>query len=454
MIKIEELVEQAKNGSKEAYSELIVIIQDYLYKFARTRLDNEEDIEDVIQNTIFIAYLNIRKLRNNRRFKTWITRILINECNKIYKYSKKYANILEKYSNTTVSKEYINKAVDFDDIIEILDERKKEIFELYYKKNLSIKEISEKLNVSENTIKSSLSRGKQKIKEKFKQTSIILLILCLFVTTSVIAISIINYIKSLFETNSVGVENYGTLMAIEDLDWYQQVDMSYIDLGKGYKIKLEYILMDEMNLYLVFDFESAEDISRYRNISLTDLKITNENDDVICDRGNILSTQTQKFIGDKIIEKNNYNMKSLVYMYTYSFPTSEKLNISFSKISLYTKNTQDLIKANTDFQVELSEKFINRRYTLYTSNQDKIKKAIITTTGFYAIIETDSLRKMKTIELIDEADNIYECYTHTLSNYNDSNTFEYIVMSNFNNIENKKLKLMISNDEYELIKHD
>ena len=127
--------------------------------------------------------------------------------------------------------------------------------------------------MSENTIKSELSRGRQKIRKSFKQASIIILILCLLVTTSVIAISIISYIKSLFDVNSVGAKNDGVLMAIENLDWYQQVEMSYIDLGNGYKIKAEYLLIDEMNLYLVFDFQSEEDISKFNNISISDLKL-------------------------------------------------------------------------------------------------------------------------------------------------------------------------------------
>lgn len=60
MIKIEELVVQAKNGDKEAFSKLIIEVQSYLYNVARTKLGNEEDIQDAIQNTIINAYLNIK----------------------------------------------------------------------------------------------------------------------------------------------------------------------------------------------------------------------------------------------------------------------------------------------------------------------------------------------------------------------------------------------------------
>ena len=327
-----------------------------------SRLKDEDNVQDAIQNTILNAYLNIEKLRNTKYFKSWITRILINECNRIYRNSKKDEKLLEKYSNNTV--QCTSKALDFDSIIEILDDSKKKIFELYYKDELTVKEISKKLNMSENTIKSELSRGRKKIRSSFKQVSIIIVILCLLVTTSVIAISIISYIKSLFDLNSVGAKNDGVLIAIENLDWYQQVDMSYIDLGNGYKIKFDYLLIDEMNLYLVLDFESENDISKFKNISLNDLKIVNENNEVICDRENVLSDQTRKILGDKLIENDSHHMKSLIYMYTDAFPISKSLDISFSEITLYTKNKRNVINYDTHLQIDLSEKFIKRKNIL------------------------------------------------------------------------------------------
>ena len=195
------------------------------------------------------------------------------------------------------------------------------------------------MNISETTVKASLNRGRKKLKETFKHIPLFIIILFVFITTTVIAISIISYIKNLFETNSVGANNDGVLMAIENMDWYQQVDMDYMDLGDGYKIKVEYLLMDEMNLYLIFDFQSEEDISKYDNISIPDLKITNEKEEMICDLGNILSNQVQRYSGEKLIEKSKNHMKWLIHMYTVDFPISKKIKIELSKIALYHERT-------------------------------------------------------------------------------------------------------------------
>ena len=87
---MEELVEKAKKNDEIAFNELIISIEKEIYLIARTRLKNEEDIADAMQETIISCYKNLKKLRENSFFKTWTIKILINECNKIYKKNQKY----------------------------------------------------------------------------------------------------------------------------------------------------------------------------------------------------------------------------------------------------------------------------------------------------------------------------------------------------------------------------
>ena len=88
------LVNKAKNGDKEAFCELILIVKDDLYKIAKSRLGNkEDDIFDAIQETIISAYISIGKLKKVLSFKSWIIKILINECNDILKKKSNYNEI-------------------------------------------------------------------------------------------------------------------------------------------------------------------------------------------------------------------------------------------------------------------------------------------------------------------------------------------------------------------------
>ena len=77
------LVTAAKNGDKEAFVQLIRMNKQSLYKAAWVYLRNEQDIADALQNTILSCYENIQGLREVKYFKTWLMRILINECKDI-----------------------------------------------------------------------------------------------------------------------------------------------------------------------------------------------------------------------------------------------------------------------------------------------------------------------------------------------------------------------------------
>ena len=59
-----------------------------MYKMASAYLKNDEDVADAIQDTILSCYENLRSLKQNRYFKTWMLRILINKCKDILKQKK------------------------------------------------------------------------------------------------------------------------------------------------------------------------------------------------------------------------------------------------------------------------------------------------------------------------------------------------------------------------------
>ena len=93
---MEDLVKKSILGDKNAYTQLMNMLKSDLYRVANARLDNIEDINDAINETILKSYKSLKKLKNIQYFKTWITKILINECNNIYRINKKHLEILEK----------------------------------------------------------------------------------------------------------------------------------------------------------------------------------------------------------------------------------------------------------------------------------------------------------------------------------------------------------------------
>lgn len=165
---MEALIIRAKNGDREAYTELIHIIQNDLYRIAKTKLSDDNDICDAIQETMIKTYNKIKKLKDNSKFKGWIIKILINECNLIYKKKKKQENIYEKIINSNADNDdktlYDTESnMDFDLLISRLDYDERLIIILYYNSGFSCSEIASMLSMNINTVKSKLTRSKKKI---------------------------------------------------------------------------------------------------------------------------------------------------------------------------------------------------------------------------------------------------------------------------------------------------
>lgn len=141
-------------------------MQEELYKIARMRLNNEDDINEVIQETMIECYKGLRKLRHNEYFKTWIIKILINKCNKQYKENKK-ENISYEYNNfeNQIKENEIQTDIDFYILISKLDYEERMIMILYYMERYTTKEISKILRKNENTVKTKLSRARTKLRK-------------------------------------------------------------------------------------------------------------------------------------------------------------------------------------------------------------------------------------------------------------------------------------------------
>lgn len=154
--------ELAKRGDKEAFKRLIEQNKKYLFNIAISILGNEEDTGDAIGETIIKAYENIKKLRETKFFRTWLTRILINESKKILISRKKIVSI-EDYKQEK-NNSYLDKEnIDLKNALTKLSTEHYNIIMLFYYNDLKISQIAEILNMPEGTVKSRLSNAKNKL---------------------------------------------------------------------------------------------------------------------------------------------------------------------------------------------------------------------------------------------------------------------------------------------------
>jgi RNA polymerase sigma-70 factor (ECF subfamily) len=159
------LIEKLQNPALKdsAFSELLDLYQERLYWHIRKIVKTHENADDVLQNTFIRIYKSIGKFQQKSSLHTWMYRIAYNESIRfIEKNNKKsYANIDEVAAS--------NLEVLFDDeyfdgneiqrklntIIEGFKEKQKRVFQMKYFDDLSFRQISEVLEISESTLKST-----------------------------------------------------------------------------------------------------------------------------------------------------------------------------------------------------------------------------------------------------------------------------------------------------------
>ena len=88
--KLTDLIKKAIYGDTDAFLELMDVNSLAMYKVAKGILGNDDDVADAVQNTILTCFEKLNTLKKPRYFKTWMIRILINECNKILSHYKKF----------------------------------------------------------------------------------------------------------------------------------------------------------------------------------------------------------------------------------------------------------------------------------------------------------------------------------------------------------------------------
>lgn len=159
-----------KINKEENFKEEIGRMRNDLLKVARVYLTKEEDVEDVVSETILTAFTSIKKLKNKKALKKWVITILVNKCKKFYK--RKEREIYEYNYEKLEKIESPNKLVNIDDKIDFsirinnFDQEVKIIMFLFYQERYTIKEISQITKININTIKSRLSRTRKKLEEK------------------------------------------------------------------------------------------------------------------------------------------------------------------------------------------------------------------------------------------------------------------------------------------------
>ncbi|MBR1853613.1 MAG: sigma-70 family RNA polymerase sigma factor [Lachnospiraceae bacterium] len=163
---------------KLMFTEQVLAAEKQLYGTAKSILRNDADCADAVQSAILAAYAKLHTLRADEFFRTWLTRILINECYQIRRMQMREIpddpQEGEYHSFRLETNEYgePGQEMEHSDVYESLMQLKENYrmpVVLHYIEGYSVKETADILKLSENAVKQRLLRGRRELRKLLEE---------------------------------------------------------------------------------------------------------------------------------------------------------------------------------------------------------------------------------------------------------------------------------------------
>ena len=171
----EELVDKVVQGSRDSFSLLIDRYQGKVFRTVIGMVGSYSDAEDLTQEVFIRAYRNIRTFRKDSKFSSWIYRIAIN-ASKNYNNRQRVVRFFSldrehKHPEDCLEQQWVNKE-EIEKVYRCLGELPsifREVLVLKEVEGLDYQEISKIVGIEMGTVKSRISRAKEKLRLKWSE---------------------------------------------------------------------------------------------------------------------------------------------------------------------------------------------------------------------------------------------------------------------------------------------
>lgn len=174
------LIKKAQQGDSNAFGELIMAYEKFVFNVACKMFSNQEDAADIAQEALIKAYKNIDKFDFNSSFSTWLYRITTNTCidEMRKRKGKETYSIDEEDEESGLSIQIKDTSPDASETviqqetvsevrraIDKLSDEHKTVIILRDFQDLSYEEVAETLGINVGTVKSRLARARKNLKD-------------------------------------------------------------------------------------------------------------------------------------------------------------------------------------------------------------------------------------------------------------------------------------------------
>ena len=180
------LIHSAQRGDLEAFNELVLLYQDFLFRIAMNILRDEDTAADAVQQALVSAFRNLRSFRGGS-LRSWLSRITVNACyDELRRISRSKDVPLQAYdqdgeeiepatwlTDPGPSPEDYAERDELRDAIQsslmALPEHYRLVAQLVDVEGLSYEEAADVLDVPTGTIKSRLARARDALRNSLQK---------------------------------------------------------------------------------------------------------------------------------------------------------------------------------------------------------------------------------------------------------------------------------------------
>jgi RNA polymerase sigma-70 factor, ECF subfamily len=181
---VNRIIQQVKKGDQQAFEEIVELYGGRVYQLTYRMLGNTHEAEDISQEAFLRAYINIERFDSTKKFSTWLYRIATNLAIDRMRKKKPDYHLDAEIAGTEGLTLYSQLASDEKDpdeqveVFELQEEVQQEIDNLpakyrsaiilKYIQELSLKEISDILDLPVATVKTRIHRGREALRKRLR----------------------------------------------------------------------------------------------------------------------------------------------------------------------------------------------------------------------------------------------------------------------------------------------
>ena len=167
----EDLINRCLNNEARAQEDFYKRFAPKMYGVCMRFAKNQMEADDILQEGFIKVFTNLRSFRGEGSLEGWVRKTIVNTAINLYKKNLKHqkdtdieqAEVVQNFEQSSLDKISVQELMD---IIRDLPTGYRVVFNLNVIEGYSHKEISQLLEISENTSKSQLSRARQALQKK------------------------------------------------------------------------------------------------------------------------------------------------------------------------------------------------------------------------------------------------------------------------------------------------